>query len=142
MSPALNGHTEIHKWCRNFPGTRDQVREARQFVSAYLGERPEIDAAQLIVSELASNAIRHTRSGLPGGHFGVTLHAGSTLLIVAVLDEGSYCVPRLCEAADEDLGGRGLHLVETLTVRWGVYGDAAGRTVWALLPLTSSGSVP
>ncbi|MEV0350517.1 ATP-binding protein [Nonomuraea sp. NPDC050680] len=136
MSPALNNPAEIYRWCRNFPGTRSQIREARQFVSSYLGDRPETDTVQLIVSELATNAIRHTRSGLPGGRFGVTLHAGSTLLILAVLDEGGPATPHLHQAEDEDQNGRGLHLVETLTTRWGVHGDDAGRTVWALIPLT------
>ncbi|MGW4791148.1 ATP-binding protein [Nonomuraea sp. NPDC004297] len=140
MSPALNSSKEIHRWCRNFPGTEDQIREARQFIAAYLGDRPETDTAQLVVSELATNAIRHTHSGLPGGCFGVSLHAGSTLLILAVLDEGSPTAPQLRHAIDDDQGGRGLYLVETLTIRWGVYGDAGGRTVWALLPLAPNGS--
>ncbi|KAB8197662.1 ATP-binding protein [Nonomuraea phyllanthi] len=136
MSPALNSPKEIHRWCRNFPGTRAQISEARQFVTSYLGDRPETDTAQLVVSELATNAIRHTRSGLPGGRFGVTVHAGIDLLIIAVLDEGSPSVPHLCQAEDEEQSGRGLHLVETLTTRWGIHGDETGRTVWALLPLT------
>ncbi|GAA3526613.1 hypothetical protein GCM10022419_001640 [Nonomuraea rosea] len=134
MSPALNGSAEIHRWCRSFPGARAQISEARQFIAGYLGDRCEADTAQLVVSELATNAIRHTRSGLPGGRFGVTLHAGSTLLIVAVHDEGSPTTPHLREADDEDQSGRGLYLVETLSARWGVHGDHAGRTVWALIP--------
>ncbi|MEV1249089.1 ATP-binding protein [Nonomuraea sp. NPDC050022] len=137
MSPALNSPREIHRWCRNFPGTKDQIRQARQFVASYLGGRPEADTAQLIVSELATNAVRHTRSGHPGGRFGVTIHAGSTLLILAVLDEGAPTTPHLRQAEDDDQGGRGLHLVETLAIRWGVHGDEAGRTVWVLIPLTS-----
>ncbi|SDH79473.1 ATP-binding protein [Nonomuraea jiangxiensis] len=136
MSPALNSPKEIHRWCRNFPGTRAQISEARQFVTSYLGDHLETDTAQLIVSELATNAIRHTRSGLPGGRFGVTLHAGSTLLILAVHDEGGSSTPHLCRAEDEDQSGRGLCLVETLSARWGVHGDNAGRTVWALISLT------
>ncbi|HET7784007.1 MAG TPA: ATP-binding protein [Arthrobacter sp.] len=136
MSPALNTPTDIHHWCRNFPGTTDQVREARHFITSYLGNRPETDTAHLVITELATNAIRHTSSGLPGGHFGVTLHTTSTLLILVVLDEGSPTTPHLRQAANDDQTGRGLHLVDTLTARWGVYGNQAGRTVWALLPLT------
>lgn len=135
MSPALNSPAEIHRWCRSFPGARAQVSEARQFVASYLGDRRGADTAQLVVSELATNAIRHTRSGLPGGRFGVTLHAGSTLLILAVHDEGGPSTPHQCEAEDEDQCGRGLYLVETLSARWGVHGDNASRTVWALIPL-------
>ncbi|MEU7742906.1 ATP-binding protein [Nonomuraea sp. NPDC049158] len=138
MSPTLNSPREIHRWCRNFPGTKDQIRQARQFVASCLGDRPEADTAQLIVSELATNAVRHTRSGHTGGRFGVTLHAGSTLLILAVFDEGSPTTPHLRHAEDDDQSGRGLHLVETLAIRWGVHGDEAGRTVWVLLHLASA----
>jgi serine/threonine-protein kinase RsbW len=138
MITALNGLDEIHRWCRNFPGTRTQVSEARQFVTSYLGDRPEIDTAELVVSELATNAIRHSRSGLPGGRFGVTLHTGATMLILAVLDEGGPTAPRLCRAGEDEQSGRGLHLVEMLTARWGVHGDEVGRTVWALIPLAPS----
>ncbi|QFY05989.1 ATP-binding protein [Nonomuraea phyllanthi] len=139
MSPALNSPAEIHRWCRNFPGTHDQIRAARQFVAGYLGDHPETDTARLVVSELATNAIRHTRSGLPGGRFCVTVLAGTSLLILSVLDEGGPTTPRLCQAHGEDQNGRGLHLIETLTTRWGVHGDQTGRTVWALIPLSPVG---
>lgn len=139
MSPALNSPQEIHRWSRNFPGTKAQISEARRFVNSYLGDRPETYTAELVMSELATNAIRHSRSGQAGGRFGVTLHAGTTLLILAVHDEGGPCTPYLCQAEDTDQSGRGLHLVESLTIRWGVHGDEGGRTVWALIPLASVG---
>ncbi|MEU6790659.1 ATP-binding protein [Nonomuraea wenchangensis] len=139
MYPALNSRQEIHRWCRNFPGTKAQISEARRFVNAYLGDRPETYTAELVTSELATNAIRHTRSGQVGGRFGVTLHAGTTLLILAVHDEGGPNTPRRCQAENTDQNGRGLHLVESLTTRWGVHGDDGGRTVWALIPLDPAG---
>ncbi|WP_236068150.1 ATP-binding protein, partial [Streptomyces brasiliscabiei] len=47
------------KWCRAFPGLPDQVAEARHFVAALLQERGVADDAVLVVSELATNAVRH-----------------------------------------------------------------------------------
>jgi serine/threonine-protein kinase RsbW len=135
MSPALNSPSEIHRWCRNFVGAQAQISEARRFVNSYLGDRPETHTAELVMSELATNAIRHTRSGMAGGRFGVTLHAGNALLILAVHDEGGPSTPYVCQAENTDQSGRGLHLVESLTTRWGVHGDEGGRTVWALIPL-------
>ncbi|MEV1003582.1 ATP-binding protein [Nonomuraea sp. NPDC050202] len=135
MSSTLNSRKEIHRWCRNFPGTKAQISEARRFVTSYLGDRPETYTAELVVSELATNAIRHTRSGQAAGQFGVTLHAGTTLLILAVHDGGGPSNPHLRHAENTDQSGRGLHLVESLTARWGVHGDQGGRTVWALIPL-------
>ncbi|GAA2210551.1 hypothetical protein GCM10009850_060100 [Nonomuraea monospora] len=135
MCPMLNSRLDIHRWCRNFPGTKAQISEARRFVASYLGDRPETYTAEVVISELATNAIRHTHSGQAAGRFGVTLHAGTTLLILAVHDEGGPSTPRLCQAENTDQSGRGLHLVESLTTRWGVHGDESGRTVWALIPL-------
>ncbi|MEV0617132.1 ATP-binding protein [Nonomuraea sp. NPDC050404] len=135
MSSTLNGRQEIHRWCRNFPGTKTQIGEARRFVNNYLGDRPATYTAELVVSELATNAIHHTRSGQSGGRFGVTLHAGTTQLILAVHDEGGPSTPHLRQAENTDQSGRGLHLVESLTTKWGIHGDEGGRTVWALIPL-------
>jgi serine/threonine-protein kinase RsbW len=135
MSPALNGPQKLHRWCRTFPGVEHQVRVARQFVTSYVGDRPEADTARLIVSELATNAIRHTHSGLPGGSFGVTLHRGAIQPILSVDDEGGLITPHLRRSEGNDQGGRGLHLVEALAVRWGVHGDERGRSVWALISM-------
>ncbi|GAA1675474.1 hypothetical protein GCM10009733_085660 [Nonomuraea maheshkhaliensis] len=138
MSLTLNSGQEIHRWCRNFPGTKAQISAARRFVAGYLGDRPETYTAELVISELATNAIRHTRSGQTAGRFGVTLHAGTALLIVAVHDEGGPSTPHLRQADNTDQSGRGLHLVDSLATRWGVHGDEAGRTVWALIPLAQT----
>jgi hypothetical protein len=48
---------------RVFPGRPDQVAQARRFVGRVLSGCPVADDALLCVSELASNAIRHTRTG-------------------------------------------------------------------------------
>ena len=60
---------------RVFPGHPDQVRQARRFVARALDGCPAADDAVLGVSELASNAIQHTRSG-KGGRFQVLVWRG------------------------------------------------------------------
>ncbi|GGO60646.1 ATP-binding protein [Nonomuraea cavernae] len=139
MIPAPNSQDsrkEIHRWRRTFPGTRNQIRQARRFAASYLTGHHEADTVQLIVSELATNALRHTHSGQAGGHFHLTLYMGSQLLLLAVTDEGGPLTPHIQHTGTDQPNGRGLHLVAELTTRWGVYGDHHGRTVWALLPLT------
>lgn len=54
-----------------FPGTADQVRRARSAVAAALDGYPLAGDAVLCVSELATNAVRHSASGWPGGVFAV-----------------------------------------------------------------------
>lgn len=57
---------------------------------------------------------------------------GDALARIEVTDEGAATVPRPRCARDGDDDGRGLRLVERLSVRWGV-GQAAlgGTVVWS-----------
>lgn len=94
---------------------------------------PDHPDAELITSELATNAITYTRTGQPDGTFTATLFArddGTTYL--AITDQGGPTTfgPRTCTIE----GGRGLPLIAALTTAWGIKGDHTGRTVWAELP--------
>ncbi|MCM2426422.1 ATP-binding protein [Streptomyces sp. RKAG337] len=121
---------------RTFPGTPAHVSTARRYVTQFLadpGYRHVIDDAVLLVSELASNAILHTRSGDPLGGFTVELGFSADTVRIAVHDQGSREVPRVLHGNGE--GGRGLGLVEVLAADWGITGGPAGRTVWFALTL-------
>ena len=117
---------------RAFPGKPEQVALARRFVAGALDGCPAADTAVLLASEIAANALRHTRSGA-GGSFDVIVWRGVTAACIAVLDDGAARVPvpgstdRLAEA------GRGLALVNALAARWGHCGGPTGRAVWFLL---------
>jgi anti-sigma regulatory factor (Ser/Thr protein kinase) len=115
---------------QTFSGNRDQVREARRFARTHLPNHPD---AELIASELATNAIIYTRTGQPGGAFTATIAArpdGTAYL--EITDQGGPTTfgPRTCTTE----GGRGLHLITALTTTWGIKGDHTGRTIWAELP--------
>ncbi|WP_436764346.1 ATP-binding protein [Streptosporangium sp. V21-05] len=118
------------RWHRTFPGEKEQVRAARRFVKTRLPDYPD---AELIVSELATNAVEHTRTGQPSGLFTATVkrHPDGTAHI-EIADQGGPAAFGLPTPNRE--GGRGLYLVTALTSAWGVKGDAAGRTVWVELP--------
>jgi Histidine kinase-like ATPase domain len=82
-----------------------------------------------VADELASNAIRHTRSG-QGGQFTVEITRHGPLLRVTVTDDGAPGAPRLTDDPESE-HGRGLIVVNALAVRIGVNGDDQGRRVWA-----------
>jgi anti-sigma regulatory factor (Ser/Thr protein kinase) len=110
-----------------FAGDAAQVREARRFLAGVLDGCPAAADALLCVSELATNAVLHSRSGWPGGRFTVcaTVQAGSVRVEVA--DEGG----RWGHERDGDgQSGRGLLIVGELASRWGRDDGDAGRTVW------------
>lgn len=115
---------------RVFRGRPDQVAHCRRFVlRALMGAEPARDA-ELLVSELATNAIRHTASGSQSGTFQVTVFWHPRAVIVAVTDEGAATIPALPTPGAIDPAGRGLLLVESLASQWGFHGNHRGRTVW------------
>ncbi|KOG77511.1 ATP-binding protein [Streptomyces varsoviensis] len=116
---------------RDFPGELRCVGAARRFISQYLrGSRyePLLDDVVLLVSELAGNAVVHTRSGNRDGTFTVLLLPTPSALRISVLDQGGRKVPHVRHGRGER--GRGLGLVAAIADRWGTEGDGGGRTVW------------
>ncbi|MEE1833897.1 ATP-binding protein [Streptomyces sp. SP17KL33] len=86
----------------------------------------------LVVSELATNVVRHGPLLEREFEVAVTALADGSCL-VEVSDE-SMTAPRIREAGDWEETGRGLWLVEHLAQAWGVWGRGRhGKTVWALL---------
>ena len=112
---------------RVFAGDAGQVRAARRFLAGLLDGCPAAGDALLCVSELATNAVLHSRSGGPGGRFTVraTRRAGSVR--VEVVDEGG---PWGHERDGDGQSGRGLLIVGELASRWGREDGAGRRTIW------------
>ena len=110
-----------------FAGDAAQVREARRFLAGVLDGCPAAADALLCVSELATNAVLHSRSGRPGGRFTVRATVRAGRVRVEVTDEGG----RWGHERDGDgQSGRGLLIVGELASRWGRDDGGAGRTVW------------
>ncbi len=122
-------------WRRTFPGTEDQVQRARQFVRYLLADSSRRDDAELVVAELATNAIRHTGSGRPQGTFIVELARTTAAVTVAVYDCGWGGVPRFGRRCRFDaVRGRGLVIVAAVADDVGHEGDdQVGHRVWATL---------
>ncbi|MGC9535393.1 ATP-binding protein [Streptomyces sp. UG1] len=93
---------------------------------------PALDDAVLLVSELATNVVRHGPLLEREFEVAVTALADGSCLI-EVSDEGRL-EPRLRVVGEWEEAGRGLRLVETLAAAWGVWSRGRhGKTVWALL---------
>jgi len=132
--PAHRAAPPLQRWSRVFPADVLQVRQARHWIQELFPPCEPLDALLEITSELATNALRHTRSGLPGGWFGLDVLWSPDMIRVVVSDQGSATAPAVVEKATEDAyleSGRGLLLVQSLSLAWGTGGDARARWVWA-----------
>jgi anti-sigma regulatory factor (Ser/Thr protein kinase) len=91
-----------------------------------------VETAELLVSELATNAIRASQ-GLPEPTIRLWLVSDRSTLVIRVWD-GNSEMPAVCEDADLDSEcGRGLLLVEALSKDWGAYRRGRGKVVWVLI---------
>ncbi|MFG2939939.1 SpoIIE family protein phosphatase [Streptomyces sp. NPDC048282] len=107
------------------------VGRAREYARGQLlawDLEPLVDTAELLVSELVTNALRYGE-----GEIRLRLLLDRTL-VCEVWDSG-LVQPRRRRARDTDEGGRGLQLVGLLSAAWGSRRTPRGKTVWFELPL-------
>lgn len=140
-NPAMGGAAVLPglgEW-RRFPGASDEVAKVRHWLAGLLPTCEARDDVLMVGSELATNALRYTASGAPGGHFAVKAEwTADGMLLVCVADLGGPTVPRVIEDPREGMTGRGLFLVRGLSADWGFAGDTTGRRVWAAVAWAAS----
>lgn len=123
---------------RGFPRRDQSVGECRAWFASILAGLQLADpyTASLVVSELATNSLRHTK---PHAVYTVGFEArcyeprdGLVRLEIRDWDETK---PVVREVDEEDTGGRGLALVAAFTFCWGVAPESEGKVVYAYLSL-------
>ncbi|MFG3252717.1 SpoIIE family protein phosphatase [Streptomyces sp. NPDC048172] len=118
------------------PAEPRSVSRARELTREQLAEW-QLDAlgdtAELLVSELVTNAMRYGE-----GDIRLRLLLDRTL-VCEVWDAGPV-QPRRRRAHDTDEGGRGLQLVDLLSSGWGSRRTPRGKTVWFEMSRPESGA--
>lgn len=91
------------------------------------------DVAELLASELATNAIRY--ASRPIG-----LRLMRTDVLMCEVSDDDHHLPTLRHVTEVDEAGRGLSLVSRMARRWGANRTSQGKVVWFELALPTAGS--
>ena len=102
---------------------------ARAFVTARLIDHRLlylVDPVRLVASQLATNALVHAQTA-----FRLTLASPGQTVVLTVRDDSRSLPARRAPQA-LDATGRGLEIVDIISLRWGIDKDRAGaKAVWA-----------
>lgn len=139
----------MNTFMMTFPGHPESAGEARRWAARCLPGCPSAEDVLLAVSEMVTNSVRHSRSGVRGGTVRVRLCAAEGMWVrVEIRDDGPFTKPRagfrdrngaaaetaaaVTERGELAEGGRGLQLVRALS--GGDAGSDGGGLHWARLP--------
>ncbi|WP_086726077.1 ATP-binding protein [Streptomyces carpinensis] len=123
----MTGATPATAPARRWPPRPDSVPAARRFVRNTLAGTPPdvVDEAELLVSELVTNAVLHAHTEVE-----VRAWARTGRVHVRVRDREPHRTVAPHSRGLEAGTGRGLQLVEDLAAGYGVECDSCGKTVW------------
>ncbi|MGW2460341.1 ATP-binding protein [Streptomyces sp. NPDC001761] len=129
LRPLESPRGRATAWEASWPLRREptSARRARRLVTAQLADWSVgalADVAELLVSELVTNALRYSRGSL---RLNLRLREGR--LLCEVEDTTSAGPVRVAAAPDAE-GGRGTELIDMLADAWGSTRTATGKTVW------------
>jgi anti-sigma regulatory factor (Ser/Thr protein kinase) len=115
------------------PGTPCSVQMARFYVQAALSYH-DLDTyaedAEIIASELVTNAIKHATAQAVG--LELTFLPGAGALAIIVTDPCPLPPVKRTPSAEAE-HGHGLNIIEALSTRWGWRPQGPGKTVYAIL---------
>ncbi|MCX4973707.1 ATP-binding protein [Streptomyces sp. NBC_00620] len=121
-------------WGLTCPGFPEEVSRARRWTRDILRGSPLAEDAEVIVSELSTNAILHTASGQESGSFHLALAVSSQMVALSVTDDGGNgTAPKVEHQGDDAEHGRGLGMVSAIAHRVVVHDSNGGYTVTAEL---------
>ncbi|QNE79386.1 ATP-binding protein [Streptomyces finlayi] len=89
-----------------------------------------VHSAQICVTEMAANVIKHVGSGTPTR---LDVFMSGSDLRIEMSDPDTRALPTLIEATDVSETGRGLALIDGIAERWGVILRGDSKVIWCEL---------
>ncbi|WP_424862767.1 ATP-binding protein [Streptomyces sp. MMS24-I29] len=136
VRPRRTGHPSYNVVLPREPKTAIEARcLVRVSLSAW-GLDHATDPAELVISELVANAVRHARGPMVRV---IVERPADDQVYLGVVDRAPNALPQQQTPHAEAAQGRGLLMVDAFTTRWGYdrLGPVTrfwGKRVWALLP--------
>jgi anti-sigma regulatory factor (Ser/Thr protein kinase) len=129
-------HTSHRSAVTAFAAEPTSATAARRFLRQTLAGVDKVsenlrDRAELIVSELVTNAVLHAGAGPI-----VSIRVDDDHVRIAVEDT-SASAPVLREYGLDATTGRGLQVVSSAATEWGVETTSSGKAVWAIIAMNS-----
>ncbi|WP_159940833.1 MULTISPECIES: ATP-binding protein [unclassified Nocardiopsis] len=126
---GVTDHT-VWSCAGNLTAVRSIRARVRNFLARTGHSESALDDAELAVSELATNALLHSRSGQSGGVMTLFIRSDAGRLRVAVADQGARDGEGLHTREDGDDFGRGKLIVDSCATRSGEYWSDAAHVAW------------
>jgi len=127
----------VQSWLPHDNSAPAKARQVVKDACCQLHQADRLDDAQLLVSEVVTNAVRY---GGPPIELTCTCD-GDDGMVVRVSDT-SDTQPTQPGGGELSENGRGLAIVAAFADDWGVDSTATGKQVWFLLCPTASGASP
>ncbi|MER6528123.1 ATP-binding protein [Streptomyces sp. NPDC001508] len=132
MTAARASGTDVPSYTETWPCEPESARKVRLLVSSALalwGIAEAAANAELIASELATNAIVHSHSR----NFQITIARPDATNVKILVSDTNREVPEFCGPDEYAVSGRGLNLVDQLSTKCGYDRKQWGKVVWAEL---------
>jgi anti-sigma regulatory factor (Ser/Thr protein kinase) len=120
-------------WELPFLAEAEEVAALRRMLRLHLelwGLQELSEAAELCVSELVANVIKHVGPGTPTT---LAVRMSGTRLRIEVHDPDPRALPTMADTDSDDESGRGMALIDAVTDRWGVDLTVGRKATWCEL---------
>ena|SRR6478609_4800911 len=127
-----------HKFTTRVPGRPSAIATARRWTETtldalYSDSGDEGNDVVLVVSELVTNSVN-----AHAGRVELSVEGHHASVRIEVTDDVSG-IPTLKHAGPATVQGRGLRVIDSVALDWGVQTRKPGKTVWAELPIRAPG---
>ncbi|MFD5745900.1 ATP-binding protein [Streptomyces sp. NPDC127033] len=136
MSPDHHGCMQRKPWEVPFLAEPREVAGLRRVLQMHMdfwGLPEVIAAAQVCVSEMVTNVIRHVGDGTPAT---LAVSIQGTHVRLELRDPAPRALPTLLAPSEDAESGRGMLLVDELADRWGITLRPDAKVVWCELATT------